>query len=147
MIVPDVEEIVNALTYERWTDAYTRLLGWLMVPVVFGAYHYGPGQEKLRLDDVSRVSWPRPTRLAAREQWQEAVSKYERGAGRCCPKAGLDDSAASASDEPRCRCLRQPVARGQRGTARDRRPDEDDKSADPDSATRPARPWPTPSTT
>ena len=31
------------------------LLGWLMVPVVAGAYHYGPGQEKLRLDDVSRV--------------------------------------------------------------------------------------------
>ena len=31
------------------------LLGWLMVPVVFGAYHYGPGQEKLRLDDVSRA--------------------------------------------------------------------------------------------
>ena len=31
------------------------LLGWLLVPVLFGAYHYGPGQEKLRLDDVAKV--------------------------------------------------------------------------------------------
>ena len=31
------------------------LLAWLMVPVLVGAYHYGPGQEKLKLDDVSRM--------------------------------------------------------------------------------------------
>ena len=29
------------------------LLGWLLVPVAFGAYHYGPGQERLKLDDVA----------------------------------------------------------------------------------------------
>ncbi len=49
------------------------LLGWLMVPVVFGAYHYGPGQDRLRLDDAARtlseadqlaaqVRMPRPSR-------------------------------------------------------------------------------------
>ena len=48
------------------------LLGWLMVPVLFGAYHYGPGQEKLRLDDVSRVL-AEADRLAAGEQWQGRV--------------------------------------------------------------------------
>jgi hypothetical protein len=52
------------------------LLGWLMVPVVFGAYHYGPGQEKLRLDDVSQVL-AQADRLAAGDQWQAASSKYE----------------------------------------------------------------------
>jgi hypothetical protein len=52
------------------------LLGWLMVPVLFGAYHYGPGQEKLRLDDVSRVLAD-ADRLAAGEQWQAAADRYE----------------------------------------------------------------------
>ena len=46
------------------------LLGWLMVPVAFGAYHYGPGQEKLRLDDVGRAL-PEADRLAAKEDWSE----------------------------------------------------------------------------
>jgi hypothetical protein len=53
------------------------LLGWLMVPVVAGAYHYGPGQEKLRLDDVARVLAD-ADRLAAREDWQGASARYEQ---------------------------------------------------------------------
>src|SRR6516165_5280165 len=53
------------------------LLGWLMVPVLFGAYHYGPGQEKLRLDDVSRVL-AEADRLAGAEDWQGASTKYEQ---------------------------------------------------------------------
>src|SRR5262245_32230972 len=57
------------------------LLGWLMVPVLFGAYHYGPGQEKLRLDDVSRVL-AEADRLAAGEQWQAASSRYEEALTR-----------------------------------------------------------------
>jgi hypothetical protein len=52
------------------------LFGWLMVPVLFGAYHYGPGQEKLRLDDTARVL-AEADRLAAGEQWQAAAAKYE----------------------------------------------------------------------
>src|SRR5271170_7564239 len=53
------------------------LLGWLMVPVVVGAYHYGPGQEKLRLDDVSRVLAD-ADRLAAEQDWQAASARYEQ---------------------------------------------------------------------
>jgi hypothetical protein len=53
------------------------LLGWLMVPVVFGAYHYGPGQEKMRLDEVSRVL-AEADRLAAAEEWQGSSAKYEQ---------------------------------------------------------------------
>jgi hypothetical protein len=53
------------------------VLGWLIVPVVFGAYHYGPGQEQLRLDDVARVL-AEADRLAAGEEWQASASKYEQ---------------------------------------------------------------------
>lgn len=53
------------------------LLAWLMIPVLAGAYHYGPGQEKLRLDDVSRLLAEADT-LAAHEKWSEASSRYEK---------------------------------------------------------------------
>jgi hypothetical protein len=53
------------------------LLGWLIIPVVAGAYHYGPGQEKLRLDDVSRVLAD-ADRLAAEQDWQAAAARYEQ---------------------------------------------------------------------
>jgi hypothetical protein len=53
------------------------LLGWLLVPVVVGAYHYGPGQEKLRLDDVSRVLAD-ADRLAAEQDWQAAATRYDQ---------------------------------------------------------------------
>jgi hypothetical protein len=53
------------------------LLAWLMVPVLIGAYHYGPGQEKLRLDDVSRLL-AEADRLAAEEQWSRASATYEK---------------------------------------------------------------------
>ena len=66
------------------------LLGWLMVPVLFGAYHYGPGQEKLRLDDVSRVLAD-ADRLAAGEQWQAASSHYEE-ALKLLPDGRIDDA-------------------------------------------------------
>jgi hypothetical protein len=66
------------------------ILGWLMVPVVFGAYHYGPGQEKLRLDDVARVL-AEADRLAAAEQWQGAVTKYDE-ALTMLPEGRLDES-------------------------------------------------------
>ena len=52
------------------------LLGWLLVPVAFGAYHFGPGQERLRLDDTAAVL-AEADRLAAAEDWQSAVAKYD----------------------------------------------------------------------
>jgi hypothetical protein len=52
------------------------LLGWLMVPVAFGAYHFGPGQERLRLDDAARAL-AEADRLVAAEQWQTALTKYD----------------------------------------------------------------------
>ncbi len=66
------------------------ILGWLMVPVVFGAYHYGPGQEKLRLDDVAR-SLAEADRLAAGEQWQAASEKYQEALSML-PEGRADDA-------------------------------------------------------
>ena len=31
------------------------LVAWLMIPVLAGAYHYGPGQDRLKLDDTSNL--------------------------------------------------------------------------------------------
>jgi hypothetical protein len=61
-----------------------------MVPVLFGAYHYGPGQEKLRLDDVSRVL-AEGDRLAAGEQWEAATSRYEEALAML-PEGRADDA-------------------------------------------------------
>lgn len=66
------------------------LLGWLMVPVAFGAYHYGPGQEKLRLDDVGK-SLKEADRLATDEDWSAAIAKYDAALSQL-PEGRLDDA-------------------------------------------------------
>jgi hypothetical protein len=65
------------------------LLGWLMVPVAFGAYHFGPGQERLRLDDAARAL-AEADRLTAAAQWQTALSKYDE-AQAFLPEGRVDD--------------------------------------------------------
>jgi hypothetical protein len=52
-----------------------------MVPVLFAAYHYGPGQEQLKLDEAARVL-AEADRLAAAGDWALAVSKYEEAEAR-----------------------------------------------------------------
>ncbi len=52
------------------------LLGWLLIPVVGAAYHYGPGQEKMRLDDVA-ASLADADAQAARSDWAGAADKYD----------------------------------------------------------------------
>jgi hypothetical protein len=56
------------------------LLGWLLVPVGFGAYHYGPGQEKLRIDDVSQVL-AEADHQASVDDWAGAAKLYEDAIG------------------------------------------------------------------
>ena len=52
------------------------VVAWLMIPVLVGAYHYGPGQDRLRLDDAA--SWvAKAERHVAAEQWAEAEAAYE----------------------------------------------------------------------
>ncbi len=46
------------------------------MPVLVGAWHLGPGQEKLLLDDVSGIL-AQADRLAAAGEWADADEKYE----------------------------------------------------------------------
>ncbi|HEY8503398.1 MAG TPA: hypothetical protein VIL46_02370 [Gemmataceae bacterium] len=48
---------------------------WLLVPVGVAAWHYGPGQDQLRLDDVSRALAQADAHAAAR-RWAEADAAY-----------------------------------------------------------------------
>ena len=53
------------------------LLVWLMIPVLAGAYHYGPGQEQMVLDRAARIL-ALADRCAADQQWLEAEQQYEQ---------------------------------------------------------------------
>ena len=57
------------------------LLVWLMIPVLVGAYHYGPGQRQMILDDVA-ADLAEADRLAGAEQWSAAVDRYSRALAR-----------------------------------------------------------------
>jgi tetratricopeptide (TPR) repeat protein len=52
------------------------LLGWLLVPVAFGIWHYGPGQDYMTRDDASRML-ARADSLAADGDWEAAVEAYD----------------------------------------------------------------------
>ena len=52
------------------------LIAWLIVPVLVFAYHFGPGQERLRLDDAARILAD-ADHYAAAEQWAKAAASYE----------------------------------------------------------------------
>ncbi len=52
------------------------LVGWLMVPVAVAAWHYGPGQEQLLLDDAAGAL-AAADRLVAQKEFAEAVEKFD----------------------------------------------------------------------
>jgi hypothetical protein len=53
------------------------LVAWLLVPMGFGIWHYGPGQERMQLDAVAMVL--AQADLAASEgQWAEAAELYDQ---------------------------------------------------------------------
>lgn len=49
---------------------------WLMLPVLLGAYHFGPGQDRLKLDQTTTLL-RQGDDFAAGKEWEKAVSKYE----------------------------------------------------------------------
>jgi hypothetical protein len=51
------------------------ILVWLLVPVVAAAYHYGPGQKRLVLDDAASL-FAEAERQAAAQEWAGAVETY-----------------------------------------------------------------------
>jgi hypothetical protein len=52
------------------------LVGWLMLPVAVAAYHYGPGQEQLLLDDTAG-NLAAADRAVAAKDYAAAVEKYD----------------------------------------------------------------------
>lgn len=51
-------------------------LGWLLIPIGGAAYHYGPGQEKARLDDVA-ATLAEADRQASVGDWQGSAKTYD----------------------------------------------------------------------
>jgi hypothetical protein len=51
------------------------LTGWLLLPVVGAAWHYGPGQERMQLDRVASIL-AEADQAAAAEQWAQADESY-----------------------------------------------------------------------
>ena len=52
------------------------VFSWLLLPIFAGAYHYGPGQDQLKLDEVARVLRV-ADQAAASEHWDTAVALYD----------------------------------------------------------------------
>ena len=52
------------------------ILGWLLVPLVGAAYHYGPGQAQMRLDDVG-ANLADADACAHQDDWTGAADRYD----------------------------------------------------------------------
>ncbi len=61
------------------------LVGWLLVPVLVGAWHYGPGQERMKLDEVAALL-AEADKCAAAEDFVEADTKYTEALGKLPPE-------------------------------------------------------------
>jgi hypothetical protein len=57
------------------------LLAWLLLPVGFAIWHYGPGQEHQKLDEVSALL-AKADEAAKAEKWAEAVEFYDEALKR-----------------------------------------------------------------
>ncbi|MCP4846742.1 MAG: hypothetical protein GY899_02205 [Verrucomicrobiaceae bacterium] len=60
------------------------ILLWLLVPLAAAAYHYGPGQDKLRADDVAAHIARAKAHLDA-EQFSEAVTAFDQAISEMPP--------------------------------------------------------------
>ena len=58
----------------------TLLFMWLLLPVAAVAYHYGPGQQRLVLDEAAGLLRTAEQHAEA-GQWGEAVAQYEEALG------------------------------------------------------------------
>jgi len=52
------------------------LTGWILIPVIGAAWHYGPGQERMQLDRVASIL-AKADEAAAAEQWEQADELYD----------------------------------------------------------------------
>jgi hypothetical protein len=57
------------------------LVGWLMVPIGVGIWHYGPGQERVQLDVAAQLL-SEAEHCSAEGDWVTAAAKYEEALQR-----------------------------------------------------------------
>ncbi len=65
------------------------LTGWLLVPVIGAAWHYGPGQERMHLDRVADIL-AQADRAAANAQWEQADELYDEALRQLPPERMAD---------------------------------------------------------
>ena len=65
------------------------LLGWLLVPVVGAAYHYGPGQEQMRLDGAATTLADAQT-CASQDDWAGAADHFDAALAQLPPDRTAD---------------------------------------------------------
>jgi hypothetical protein len=68
------------------------LAGWLLVPLAAVAWHYGPGQDLLRLDDATHLL-DKARRHAADQEWVDAAKKYDEALKLLPPEKGAEARA------------------------------------------------------
>lgn len=56
-------------------------VGWLLIPVGVGLWHYGPGQEQIQLDAAAETL-ARADQCVAAQDWSEAVNLYDEALSR-----------------------------------------------------------------
>jgi hypothetical protein len=87
------------------------LTGWLLLPVIGAAWHYGPGQERVQRDRVADVL-AQADRAAADEQWAQADELYDQ-ALRLMPADQVADARRVRLERAKAQMLAKklPVAR------------------------------------
>jgi len=75
------------------------LVSWLLLPIGAWAYHEGPGQDRVALDEANAMLVAAHD-AAQDEQWREAVKKYEEAIAKLPTKT---DGAVSKDTEYRLR--------------------------------------------
>jgi hypothetical protein len=88
------------------------LAGWLLVPVGVGIWHYGPGQERVLLEEVAQTL-RQADRHAAAGEWGQAVAQYDE-ALRLLPADRLADARRVRLEKAKAQMLARqlPAAHG-----------------------------------
>jgi tetratricopeptide (TPR) repeat protein len=89
------------------------LAGWLLIPVGVGLWHSGPGQDRMLLDEVSRLLGEADQHAAAGE-YAEAVALYDE-ALKLLPGERLADGRRIRLEKAKAQMLARqlPVAHGE----------------------------------
>lgn len=68
------------------------LVSWLLLPIGAWAYHEGPGQNRVAMDDADAVMVA-AHEAAANADWKEAVRRYEEALGKLPKDEGFVDKS------------------------------------------------------